>query len=112
MPSVSSRWEPPRFASVKVFREILATTEESAVAYIKRACLDFEKATGQASSAKTRKFAMLTEEQHFMLHDVCCLWTWLLRKLTSEFTGEVVTKVTDMFYRGLLGVNYQCVCFE
>ncbi|CAK9021468.1 Uncharacterized protein SCF082_LOCUS15362 [Durusdinium trenchii] len=102
VPSVSSRWELPRFASVKVFREILATTEESAVAYIKRACLDFEKATGQASSAKTRKFAMLTEEQHFMLHDVCCLWTWLLRKLTSEFTGEVVTKVTDMFYRGTM----------
>jgi len=38
-----------------------------------------------------------------LLHDVCCLWTWLRPKLVEAFPGAVVDKHDLLFMRGTLG---------
>ena len=106
VPEVSTRMETPRFANAKVFKEILSTSEQTCLVYIKRAVADFERATGPGSTAKAKKNAMLSEEDHLALHDNCCLWTWLLPKLQNEFQGQTVEKYQDLFYKGCLG---ECV---
>ncbi|CAK9076606.1 Uncharacterized protein SCF082_LOCUS36896, partial [Durusdinium trenchii] len=105
VPEVSTRMETPRFANAKVFKEILSTSEQTCLVYIKRAVADFERATGPGSTAKAKKNAMLSEEDHLALHDNCCLWTWLLPKLQNEFQGQTVEKYQDLFYKGSLDAD-------
>ena len=44
-------------------------------------------------------------ESHIMLHDVACLWVWLLPKLSSTFPGEVVDRHIELFFKGFLGLG-------
>ena len=53
----------------------------------------------------TQKLQQLTEEQHVLLHDICCLWVWLEPKLRSSFSGAICDKHCKMFSDGMLGLN-------
>lgn len=50
-----------------------------------------------------QKNAQLDDEGQLLLHDVCCLWHWLVPKLQHAFPTPVVEKHTSLFMRGSLG---------
>ena len=50
-----------------------------------------------------QKAAQLSEDGHILLHDVCCLWVWLLPKLLSSFPGNTVKQHEELFHKGFLG---------
>ena len=52
-----------------------------------------------------QKNSMLSDEDHALLHDVCCMWMWLLPKLKMEFPGTTIQKHEDLFAKGFLGNN-------
>ena len=59
---------------------------------------------GQTFSDLTlQKLAQLGEDQLQGLHDVCCLWIYLLPHLQRSFQGTVVDKHLKMFWDGMLG---------
>ena len=49
-----------------------------------------------------QKSSMISEDEHALLHDVCCLWEWLVPKLKKEFPGSVVERHVELFMKGLL----------
>lgn len=53
--------------------------------------------------APVQKSSMLSEDDHALLHDTCCLWLWLLPKLKLEFPGTVIARHEELFAKGLLG---------
>ena len=44
--------------------------------------------------------AQLDEAGHHALHDICCLWCYLLPHLRSEFPDITVKKYEDLFAKG------------
>ena len=50
-----------------------------------------------------QKLQQLSEEDHQMLHDVCCFWIWIKPKMMAEFPGEVIARHQDLFDKGILG---------
>ena len=51
-----------------------------------------------------QKLEQLNEEQHVLLHDVCCLWVWLVPHLREAFPGTVLEKHKAMFEQGMLTI--------
>ena len=56
----------------------------------------------QPSVFPVQKSSMISEDEHALLHDVCCLWEWLVPKLKKEFPGSVVERHVELFMKGLL----------
>ena len=50
-----------------------------------------------------QKFAMLDVDGLVHLHDVVCLWVWLVERLRRAFPSETVDRYESMFMRGCLG---------
>ena len=50
-----------------------------------------------------QKLAQLNEEQHQHLHDLTCLWVYIMPRLEETFPGNVVQKHLQMFWDGILG---------
>lgn len=40
-----------------------------------------------------QKNAQLSEDEHVLLHDICCCWIWLREKLVQSFPTAIVQKV-------------------
>ena len=57
------------------------------------------------AAAFSQKNAQLDEDGQLLLHDLCCLWHWLLPKLHEAFPKAVVDKHEAMFFRGILVYN-------
>ena len=51
-----------------------------------------------------QKAAQLTDEQHYVLFDVCCLWLWLRPKLAQAYPAEIIDKHDKLFQKGCLGI--------
>ena len=83
-----------------MMKEILQTTEDSCMTYFRRVCSDFEKAVSVTSSSKAKKNCQRSEQDHLLLHEIACLWIWMLPKLEGEFPGDVVSKYADLFSKG------------
>jgi hypothetical protein len=52
-----------------------------------------------------QKAAQLSDEQHHLLFDVCCLWLWLLPKLSKHYPYEIVQKHVKLFNKGSLALQ-------
>ena len=50
-----------------------------------------------------QKAAQRSEDDHILLHDVCCLWVWLRPKMVAEFPGHVVKRHDDLFAKAFPG---------
>ena len=55
-------------------------------------------------STLPQKNSQLSEEDHMLLYDSCCLFLYLVPKLQAEFPGDVVDKHVELFMKGHLGV--------
>ena len=53
--------------------------------------------------ALCQKLAALAEDEHFLLHDVTCLWCWLRPKMAKHFGTEIVDRHDELFLDGKLG---------
>lgn len=61
--------------------------------------------TSLLASALPQKNAQLDDESHQLLHDVCCLWHYILPKMRALFPQPVVEKHEQMFMRGNLALQ-------
>ena len=52
-----------------------------------------------------QKAAQRSEDEHILLHDICCLWVWLRPKMAAEFPGHVVKRHDDLFAKGFPECN-------
>lgn len=146
MPGVATRAELPKFKGSKLFSEVLATTDETAITYAQRVTKVGPRKPQlticRLSSVRTfagelpgmrppkrrqgwgaglslsalglpalQKLAQLDEDGHTLLHDVCCLWHWLLPKMVGAFPSDVVKRYESLFEKGLLGKEIHMVDF-
>ena len=51
-----------------------------------------------------QKSAQLTEQQHLLLFDTCCLWLHLEPLMEGEFPTSVVERHKELFMKGTLGL--------
>ena len=59
-----------------------------------------------------QKLAQLDDDKQQHLHDVCCVWLYLLPKLTNAFPSEVIAKYTTLFMKGILGCAINSYCSD
>ena len=52
-----------------------------------------------------QKNAQLSEDEHILLHDICCCWIWLREKLAQSFPTAVVEKYDGLFEKGFFGLG-------
>ena len=53
-------------------------------------------------TATLQKSSQLSDEQHYLLFDIVCLWVWLLPKLVKNYPSEIVEKHEELFHKGCL----------
>eukprot|EP00435_Cladocopium_sp_Y103_P069260 s569_g33.t1 len=105
VPGSTSRAECARFQGKDQFREILAPNIETTKLWVERATQDFQRRVGPDASVKTKKNAQLDDEGQLALHDICCLWHWLVPKMQHVFPTPVVEKHQSLFMRGALDTD-------
>jgi hypothetical protein len=47
-----------------------------------------------------QKSSQLSDEQHYLLFDIVCLWLWLLPKLVKNYPSDIVQKHHELFHKG------------
>ncbi|CAL1153018.1 unnamed protein product [Cladocopium goreaui] len=99
VPGSTVRAECPQYLGKELFSEILRVTDETACLYAFR---DFERRASPEASLKVKKSSQLSDEQHYLLFDIVCLWLWLLPKLVKNYPSDIVQKHHELFHKGLL----------
>ena len=61
---------------------------------------------------RPEKQSQISEDEHFLLHDVCCLWLWVKQKMAESFTVTEVEKHQELFDKGCFSSNNQLTLLQ
>ncbi|CAL1131715.1 unnamed protein product [Cladocopium goreaui] len=109
VPGSTTRKDCDIYKGKELFSTILTTSPETCATYFKRAIEDFCRRAGQSATVKKKKQSQISEDEHFLLHDVCCLWLWVKQKMAESFTVTEVEKHQELFDKGHLDSDLSAI---